>query len=129
MTCKTQTLSLLPETFAICRLEADSAIPSWAIGGDFFSITHTADELSIVCPQGNIPSGIRCETGWRCLKVEGPLDFAQTGILVSLATALAEALVSIFAVSTFDTDYLLVKEEMTEETIEALSGEGHQVIH
>ena len=122
------TLTLLLHTFAICRLETNSEIPAWALAGEFFSITRTADELSIVCRQGNVPEGIRCEEGYRCFKVEGPLDFALTGILDSLTTPLAQAGVSLFAVSTFDTDYLLVKEDTLESAVGALKSAGHQVI-
>ena len=122
------TLTLLLHTFAICRLEKNSEIPAWALAGEFFSITRTADELSIVCRQGNVPEGIRCEEGYRCFKVEGPLDFALTGILDSLTTPLAQAGVSLFAVSTFDTDYLLVKEDTLESAVGALKSAGHQVI-
>ncbi len=122
------TLTLLPDTFAICRLGTNSEIPHWAIAGEFFSITRTADELSIVCRQGNVLEGIRCEKGYRCFKVEGPLEFALTGILYSLTTPLAQAGVSVFAVSTFDTDYLLVKEDTLESAVGALKSAGHQVI-
>ena len=128
MTDNELTLTLLPGTFAICRLDAHSKIPSWACTGDFFSITYTAHELSIVCPQKSVPAGIRREEGYRCLKVKGPLDFALTGILDSLTGPLAQAGVSIFAVSTFDTDYLLVKQEQAKKAIVALSEAGHHVI-
>jgi hypothetical protein len=123
------TLTLLPGTVAICRLDANSGIPSWACTGDFFSITRTAHELSIVCPQENVPSGIRREKGYRCFKVNGPLDFALTGIIASLYMVLAQEGVSVFLVSTFDTDYLLVKQEQTKKAIVALSEAGHHVIY
>src|SRR5690349_19722509 len=101
----TLTLSILPDTFAVCRLKRDAAIPAWAASGDFFSITRTADELSIVCLQSNVPDGVQCESDWRCFKIEGPLDFALTGILVSVATPLAHVGISVFAIATYDTDY------------------------
>ena len=129
MTDNKLTLTLLPGTFAICRLDAHSKIPSWAFTGDLFSITHTAYELSIVCPQESVPAGILREEGYRCFKVKGPLDFALTGILNALTTPLAQAGVSVFAVSTFDTDYLLVKQEQTKKAIVALSEAEHHVIH
>jgi uncharacterized protein len=119
------TLSCLSDILAICRLEADAPIPSWADGGNFTSITRTADELSVVCSFQDVPAGIRCEKGYRCIKVEGPLDFALTGIISSLATVLAQEGISIFPVSTFDTDYLLVKEEQMEKAVQALSQAGH----
>ncbi len=92
---------------------------------DFCSITRTADEVSIVCPLGRVPDDVRRESGWRCLKVEGPLDFALTGILASLAVPLAQAGISIFAISTYDTDYLLVKD--LDGAVATLTGEGHLI--
>ena len=109
------TLTVLPEDLAICRLSMDEAVPEWAMLGEFVSITHTPDELSIVCAaknvpaEENVPPDVKVDRGWRALKVEGPLDLALTGILASLANPLAEAQINIFAISTFDTDYLLVK--------------------
>ena len=120
-------LTLLPDTFAICRLEANAAIPSWATAGKWFSITRTAEELSVVCQESGVPHGIKCERGWRCLQVTGPIPFSTVGVLASLVQPLAEAGVSVFAVSTFDTDYLLVKEADVERTIEALGQKGHSV--
>ena len=95
--------------------------------GAISSITRTADELSVVCAEAAVPDGMQAERGWRALCVDGPLDFALTGILAGLATALAEAGVSIFAVSTFDTDWLLVKEDQRAEAVRALTEAGHTV--
>lgn len=124
-------LSVLSDTFAVCRLNGEETIPHWAYGGEFFSITRTADELSIVCAQANVPADIhedvKCEKGWRSLRIEGTLDFALIGVLASLTTILAQAEVSVFAVSTFDTDYLLIKEDKLERAIEALTAQGHHV--
>lgn len=114
----------MPGTFAICRLDSDAPIPEWAHIG-FFSITRTPDELSIVCKEEIVPEGVTGEKGWRCLQVMGPLDFALTGILASLAAPLAEAGISIFAISTYDTDYFLVKE--LNRAIAVLSNSGHNV--
>lgn len=114
-------LSVLPNKLAICRLDKNAPIPSWATNDSFFSITRTTDELSIVCSKDNIPDNIRSEKNWRALKVIGPLDFSLTGILASLANPLAEAKISIFAISTFDTDYILVKNEKLKEAVKILS--------
>ncbi|XGV98281.1 MAG: ACT domain-containing protein [Leptolyngbya sp. BL-A-14] len=125
------TLSVLQELFAVCRFEPQSSIPVWSLQG-FFSITRTADELSIVCPQSSVPLDARMnrfEGDWRCLKVEGPLDFALTGILVAIAAPLAIADISIFAISTYETDYVLVKQGDLDETIRVLSQAGHQVVN
>lgn len=123
----TLTLTLLPGQFAVCRLDAGAPVPEWATTGAFTSITRTADELSVVCPAENVPPDVRAEGPWRCLKVEGPLDFALTGILASIAVPLAEASVSIFAVSTYDTDYVLVTAAQVERAAEVLRQAGHRV--
>jgi uncharacterized protein len=123
-------LFLLSDMFAICRLDPDAPSPTWAersASGRLISITRTRDELSIVCAQEDIPEGVRYEGGWRCLMVEGPLDFSLTGVLSSLLAPLAEVGVSIFALSTFDTDYLLVRAAQLERAIEALRASGYQV--
>ena len=118
-------IAVLPGTYAICRLEPSATIPAWALGGDLVSVVRTLDELSIVCRQESVPPDIHCEKNWSGLKVQGPLDFALTGILASLTTPLAEAGISIFAVSTYDTDYLLVKD--LEKAIAVLSQAGHHI--
>lgn len=104
------TLSILEPIFSVCKLSPESSIPDWAQQGSFYSISKTFDELSIVCEQSLVPEGLKIEKDWRALKVEGPLDFSLTGILSSIAKPLAESKISIFAISTFDTDYILVKD-------------------
>jgi hypothetical protein len=123
------TLAVLPDTLAICRLPKDASLPDWALTGAFVSITRTNDELSIVCNQVRVPEDVLCERGWRGLKVEGLLDFSLTGILAALTAPLAEAEISIFPVSTFDTDYLLVKEADLHKAIDAFSAAGHLIHH
>ena len=120
-------LTILPESFVVCRLDKDAPIPVCAQSGDFFSITRTADELSVVCPQNLVPDGVRCERGWRCLRVAGTMDFTMIGVVASLVAPLAKAGISVFVVSTFDTDYLLVKECDQERALAALRAAGHQV--
>lgn len=120
------TLSILPDTFAICRLER-GAVPLWIAAADFVSITQTTDELSVVCREGNVPSDVKADRGWRALKVAGPLDLALTGVLASLANPLAEARINIFAVSTFDTDYLLVKGYNLERACDVLRQAGMHI--
>ncbi len=121
------TLTVLPDILAICRLEPQAPIPAWGVNSRFSSITRTPIELSIVCPQASVPAGIPCEKDWRCLQVQGPLDFTLTGILASLSSVLAQAGISIFGISTFDTDYILVKQKKLESAIQALSAAGHLV--
>jgi len=122
-----QTLLVLAGTFAICKLEPAAPIPPWATADELFSITRAADELSIICRQDAVPEGILCERGWRCWRVAGTIPFAVVGVLASLTAPLAEAGISVFAISTFDTDYLLVKEKDRAAAVEALRGRGHSV--
>lgn len=122
------TMRLLNEKYSVCRLAKNDAIPTWALQGDFFSITKTDDELSIVCLHENVPDDIKCEKDWRILKVEGPLDFSLVGILASISSLMAKAKISIFALSTYDTDYILVKEKDVESAINTLSENNYSVI-
>ena len=127
MAIRQQTLIVVNGTFAVCRFEPDTPIPPWATAGDLFSITHTADELSVVCRQDAVPEGITCERGWRCLRVAGTIPFSVVGVLASLTAPLAEAGISVFTVSTFDTDYLLVKAEDLERAVDVLRRRGHTI--
>ena len=121
-------LEVLKERLAVCRLSPESPVPTWAMGpASFCSITRTAEELSIVCPVGAVPEGTPFEGPWRALKVQGPLDFAWVGILAALSACLARAGVSLFALSTFDTDYLLVKAEDLPAALSALGQDGHRI--
>jgi hypothetical protein len=113
--------------FAVCRLEPEAPIPSWATAGHFFSITRAAEEISVVCRQDAVPEGIRCERGWRCLRVAGTIPFSVVGVLASLTAPLAEAGISVFAVSTFDTDYLFVKEDEWKRAVDVLCQYGQLV--
>lgn len=127
MALKQLTLLVVDGSFAICRLASGSPLPSWATAGPFYSITRSADELSVVCRQDAVPEGVVCERGWRCLRVAGALPFSVVGVLASLTTPLAEAGISVFAVSTFDTDYLLVKEDVWQRAVDVLMRHGHAV--
>ena len=120
-------LTVVDGTFAVCRFGADAVIPPWAIAGSFFSVTRTSDELSVVCDQNAVPGDVVCERGWRCMRVAGTMPISVVGVLASLAVPLAEAGVSVFAVSTFDTDYLLVQETNCNRAVAALRQHGHEV--
>jgi len=118
---KKLSLQLLDTKLAICKLDKNSPFPMWATRAhDFFSITKTVDELSIVCPEETLPSDTKAERNWRAFKVIGPLDFALTGVLSNLIAPLAQHNISIFAISTYDTDYVLIKEECVTKSIEIL---------
>ncbi|MCC6364238.1 MAG: ACT domain-containing protein [Bryobacterales bacterium] len=105
----------------------DEALPAWATGGPFLSVTRTADELSVVCSQSAAPPAVTHDPGWRALRVAGPLDLSLIGVLLSIAQPLADAGISLFAVSTFDTDYVLIKEASLPQAVAALTAEGHTV--
>jgi hypothetical protein len=120
-------LILLPDLYAVCRLNKDAPFPAWDAANNFFSITRTSNELSLVYPQYVVPDDVLCERSWRCLKVVGTMDFSMVGVLAALVTPLAEAEVPVFVVSTFDTDYLFVKENDLVKAMAGLRAAGHTV--
>lgn len=120
-------LEVLSSTLGICRLEAGQAVPRWATDTAFFSVTATSDEVSVVCPESSIPDGVVCSLGWRALKVKGALDFSEVGVLAALAEPLARAKISIFVVSTYDTDILMVRSSDLSKTVSVLEKAGHRV--
>jgi hypothetical protein len=120
-------LSLLSQTFAICRLAPDAAVPEWATQGQFFSITRTGDELSVIAETGLVPARLRTEVTWRVMEVRGPFDFSEVGVLAALVQPLAASGVSVFTISTFDTDYLLVRCTQLREAVAALRNASHTV--
>jgi uncharacterized protein len=120
-------LRVLPARLAVCFLTHDSSLPDWATRGDFLSATRTNDELSVVCDHALVPADVSHEGPWACLQVEGPLDFALTGVLAGLAAPLAEAGISIFALSTYHTDYILVLDRDLNAALQALRTAGHSV--
>lgn len=118
----------LPTNFAICRLAPNAPIPPAIVDTPFVSITRSAEELSIVCPVSQVPQNTKCESPWTCFKLEGPFPFSLTGVLASFIGPLAQSGVSIFAISTFDTDFVLVKEEFTATALKTLQAAGHELI-
>ncbi len=120
-------LRLLPERYAVCRLEPHAQIPLWA-GGALVSVTRTSEELSIVCPEQGVPPSVRSEPGWRCLMIEGPIPFETTGIAAAITSPLAAAEISLFFISTFDTDYVLVKEDQIQRAMDVLRESGCSVL-
>ena len=119
-------LRVLTGRFAVARLEPEAAVPDWA-GGEVTCIARTPKELSIVCAEDQIPDSVRSNRPWRCLEVAGPLDFSEIGILSSLTATLAEAGISVFVFSTFDTDYLLVRDDKLAPAMASLEEAGYQV--
>ena len=121
-------LSVLEGTLAISRLPANVPPPNWALAGnEFLAFVRTGEELSVVAPRKSVPEAAVGDDGWRAIRVDGQLDLTETGVLASLAAPLADAGVSIFAISTHDTDYVLVKEEKLQDAVAALGAAGHRV--
>lgn len=122
------TLHALPNHLAVCQLAGDSVQPDWHSSSSFWAVIRTPDELTVVCDEDKVPTGLRVEPGWRAFKVAGTLDFELVGILSGLLTVLAQAQVSVFTLSTFDTDYVLVKDTMLETAASCLRAEGYTVV-
>ncbi len=122
----------LPDRYAVCRLAADESLPQWALQNDigkqqFVSLTWTPDELSVVCRESLVPHNVKSEPDWICMRVAGKLDFSLVGILAKITKYLADAHISVFAVSTYETDYLLIKSAQWPLTLKTLSEAGYKV--
>ena len=120
-------LALLPGRYAVAQLPADSALPAWWPNTGMRHAGWTDDELSLVCEEAHVPGNVRCQRGWRMFKLQGPFDFALTGILKAVLDPLAAAGVGIFALSTYDTDYVLVQAPQLDEAVSALRDAGHRI--
>ena len=118
-------LSVLEETFSIHRLAPDASLPEAVSECDFYSLSKTTDELSLVCPEHLAVKSEKSNPDWKCLKVAGPLDFELTGILAGITEVLAKEKFSVFAISTFDTDYILIKKQGLTAAISALQRVGY----
>jgi uncharacterized protein len=114
--------------YVIVRLPPDAPAPARATKGDFTSVTRTVDELSVVCPADNLPADVHAERQWICYKLEGPFAFSQTGVLLSFIEPLSNNGIPVFAISTYDTDYVLVQEEFAGMTQQALAEAGHELV-
>jgi hypothetical protein len=119
-------LTILPDRFAVCRLPADAPVPSW-IRGALTSVTRTPQELSIVCDDDAPPADVQTERGWRGVRVEGPIPFEVTGVAAALVSPLAAAKISVFLLATYDTDYLLLKDEVFARALDVLRAAGHEI--
>jgi uncharacterized protein len=118
----------LPGPYAIVRLAPDAPVPDWATKGEFTSIIVTADELSIVCAAANVPPDVHSPHRWICLKLEGPFPFSQTGVLLSFIEPLSTGGIPIFAISTYDTDYVLIQQGFTKAALDTLQNAGHELV-
>jgi hypothetical protein len=119
--------SILEGKFCIAKLPLGADLGSWEGHGAFCSVTHSDDEISIVCEEAAAPPFAEIERTWRCLKVQGPLDFSLQGVLLSLLQPLAEAGIGVFVMSTFDTDYIVLKQLHLQQAIAALEEAGHRL--
>jgi hypothetical protein len=117
----------LTPIYAVVQLAADAPVPEWATRGEFISVSRTPDELSIVCPIENLPAEVSSTHRWICLKLEGPFPFSQTGVLVSFIEPLSSKGIPIFAISTYDTDYVLIQEEWSGAALRELQEAGHEL--
>jgi hypothetical protein len=124
---RTFQLREIPEVFAVCKLSPGDPVPHWAISGNTWSVTQTGSELSIVCPQKDLPEGIDAVRSWRALQVVGPLSFEMVGVLSTLTVCLADAGISIFAISTYETDLILIREESFHAACQALVRAGNTI--
>ncbi|MCO5325600.1 MAG: ACT domain-containing protein [Solirubrobacterales bacterium] len=120
-------LEVLAGELALCRLGPEDEVPEWAEGGELLATVRTAEELTVVCTASAVPAGVEASAGWLALRVSGTLDLALTGVLVKLLEPLAAAEVPIFAVSTYDTDYVLVPARRLDAASAALEAAGHAV--
>lgn len=119
------TLQILKDQLAVCQLEPGATLPNWVrfVSGEFISITQTLEELSIVCNQNLVPPGIKAEKNWRLIRIKGQMDFSLVGILKRVITPLSESEISIYSISTYNTDYILIKDENFERAVQMLSEE------
>lgn len=115
---------VLKGLYSVCHLNSTDKVPTWINECEFYSITRTEEELSIVCIQENIPLSVQAEKNWKIFKIDAKLDFSMIGIISKISTMLAENSVSVFVISTFDTDYVLVKQENFDKTIKLLDTIG-----
>jgi len=124
---KSFVISVLKDDYKVCRLNAFEGIPDGVLDTPLSSITRTAEELSIVCPNSVAPDQLKSEQKWKCLKIHGPLGFDEVGIISSLTKILADVDISVFVLSTFDTDYILVKRLNIDKAAKVLSEKGHEL--
>ena len=118
----------LTSLYAVVRLAPNAGVPEWATLGSFTSVTRTAEELSIVCPVENLPPDVETQHRWTCLKLEGPFPFSLTGVLLSFIHPLSSNGIPIFAISTYDTDYVLIPEEWSGMAMNELQQAGHELL-
>ena len=121
-------LIILKDTYAICRFNNDNDIPEWIKDSEFYSVTRTQDELSVVCKQsGSITKESAINTDWRIIKIQGPMDFSLVGIIAEVSGLLRKGKISVFTISTYDTDYIMVKNQDLVKAVDSLKSNEHVV--
>ena len=120
-------MQVLESEYSLCRLEVGAAIPQWAFESQFYTITKTSDELSVICESRLVPPQVKKDGEWKLLKIAAVLDLSLTGITARFSTALADADVNLCVIATYDTDYIMVKAEKLSVAIEALDAAGFRV--
>jgi len=120
--------SIVSGSYAVCQLPADASIPDWLPSSGFISITRAVDELSVVCSSDSVPTDVKAERSWACLELHGPFPFSMTGVLTSFLQPLGNAAVPIFAVSTFNTDYVFVPAKNVDAALQVLQNAGHELV-
>jgi hypothetical protein len=126
---KMLTFVVQPGGYAIAKLAHNAEVPAWALGGSFFSLTRTSEELSIVVAEKSLPQNFEASSGWRLLKLQGPFAFDEVGIVAAIAGPLAKNHVGIFVLSTYNTDYLLVQNKHIRAAVDTLQRAGHRFLH
>lgn len=121
-------LMILDAVFAVAQIPPGSKIPSWVDLEGFYAVINTSDEVSIVCDEKCVPEDVQSEVGWKSIMVQGPLDFSLIGILADLSSVLAKAEISIFALSTYNTDYILLKRDQLDEAVRTLKQAGYEIL-
>jgi len=119
----------IPGKYAVCRLPAEASLPDWTLKASLISLTRTADEFSLICPMDHLPPTAKAEGPWACIRLEGPFAFSEVGILAAFINPLAENGIPILAISTYDTDYVLVREDFAGLALAALQKSGHELLN
>jgi uncharacterized protein len=122
------TIIVLPNLYSIYKFRNDAVLPKWIFTSEFYSITKTKEELSIITVQKDfLSTDILVSKDWRILKIEGPLDFSLTGIIADISAVFKKHEISIFTISTYETDYIMVKQKDLDIGLDALQVNGHKV--
>lgn len=121
-------IRVVPGRYAVCRLDADAAIPEWFPGSGFKAVVYSGDEVTLVCLETRVPSGIPSEIGWSCLRTIGPFPFDAAGVVKSLIDPLSSNDVGVFVICTFDGEHVLIPSSKLDAAIKHLEAAGHTIL-